>query len=81
MDHLNVAMLHFRSHGTIHEHAASYEIDVICLEGRGMTSLAAEEAKLEAGQRVRWPASVAHRLWTEDDEMTTLMIEHLGTAT
>jgi len=77
---VTIAMLRFGKHGTIHEHAAPIDIDVICLKGRGMTSLDGEQAALSEGQQVRWPAGMSHRLWTEEDEMTTLMIEHVGTA-
>lgn len=73
-----IAMLRFGKQGTIHEHAAPIDIDVICLKGRGMTSLDGEQAALNEGEHVRWPANMAHRLWTEDDEMVTLMIEHVG---
>ena len=73
-----IAMLRFGKHGTIHEHAAPMDIDVVCLEGRGMTSLDGEQAPLSEGECVRWPAGMSHRLWTEDSEMTTLMIEHVG---
>ena len=66
-----IAMLRFGKHGTIHEHPAPIDIDVICLEGRGLTSLDGEQASLSEGQRVRWPAGIAHRLWTEDDAMVT----------
>jgi len=75
----SVAMLRFGKNGTIHEHAAPMDIDVICLEGRGMTSLDGEAAPISAGETVRWPSGAQHRLWTEDGEMTTLMIEHIGT--
>jgi quercetin dioxygenase-like cupin family protein len=73
-----VAMLRFGKNGTIHEHAAPFDIDVVCLDGRGLTSLAGEQAALSEGQQVRWPAGVSHCLWTEDDEMVTLMVEHVG---
>jgi quercetin dioxygenase-like cupin family protein len=73
-----VAMLRFGKHATIHEHPAPIDIDVVCLEGRGMTSLDGEEAAIHEGEQVRWPAGVSHRLWTKDSEMTTLMIEHVG---
>jgi quercetin dioxygenase-like cupin family protein len=75
---LSVAMLRFAPDGTIHEHSAPYNIDVVCLEGRGMTSLDGESEAISAGQSVRWPAGAQHRLWTEDGEMVTLMIEHVG---
>jgi quercetin dioxygenase-like cupin family protein len=73
---LSITMLRFAPGGTIHEHAAAIEIDVICLEGRGMTSVDGVEASLRAGERVRWPAGLLHRLWAEDESLTTLMIEH-----
>jgi quercetin dioxygenase-like cupin family protein len=76
LDHLVLAMLRFRPGASIHEHAAPHDADVICLEGRGFTSLDGQPAALNAGQRIRWPASVPHRLWTEDGEMVTLMVEH-----
>jgi quercetin dioxygenase-like cupin family protein len=78
LPHLSVAMLRFSPHGTIHEHAAEIEIDVLCLEGEGWTSVAGERAPLRAGQRVRWPAGQAHRLWTDGQPMLTLMLEHLA---
>jgi quercetin dioxygenase-like cupin family protein len=80
LDHLAVAMLRFGPRGTIHEHAAGWEIDVICLEGQGMTSVDGEPAPIRAGETVRWPANAQHRLWTEGHTMVTLMIEHLDGA-
>ena len=77
---VSIAMLRFGPQATIHEHPAPIDIDVICLEGRGVTSLDGEQAALGEGQQVRWPAGKSHRLWTEDDEMVTLMIEHIGTS-
>ena len=72
---LLVAMLRFAPNATIHEHPGEYDADVICLEGSGRTMVGGEESEIEAGQRVRWPAGVVHRLWTEDNEMLTLMVE------
>ncbi len=76
LDHLGIAMLRFGPNASIHEHPAEIEIDVICLEGEGMTSVGSEKAPLRAGERVRWPAGAPHRLWTEGHEMLTLMVEH-----
>ncbi|MEZ4664746.1 MAG: hypothetical protein R2911_45015 [Caldilineaceae bacterium] len=76
LEHLAVALLRFQPHATIHEHAASFDIDVICMEGSGCTSVNGQQANLQAGQKVRWPAHLAHRLWTESDTMITLMVEH-----
>ncbi|MBL8161165.1 MAG: cupin domain-containing protein [Anaerolineae bacterium] len=80
LDHLGLALLRFEPDGTIHEHAADMAIDVICLEGAGMVSVGNEQGALRAGQRLRWPSGVPHRLWTTDSTMLTLMVEHFGTA-
>lgn len=77
-ENLALAMLRFAPGATIHEHAAPFPIDVICLQGRGMTSVDGEAATIRAGQRVHWPAHRQHRLWTEEAEMVTLMIEHIA---
>ncbi|MEZ4707201.1 MAG: hypothetical protein R3A44_08350 [Caldilineaceae bacterium] len=76
LEHLVVAMLRFQPHAAIHEHAAPFDIDVICVEGAGFTSVNGDCATLQAGQKVRWPAHLAHRLWTESTTMITLMVEH-----
>jgi quercetin dioxygenase-like cupin family protein len=71
-----LALLRFAPNATIHEHPASWPIDVYCLEGSGKFLLDDQVASIRAGQRVRWPPNVLHRLWTEDTTMTTLMVEH-----
>ena len=72
---LLLAVLRFEPDGTIHEHPGATDTVVVCLDGSGFTSVASETAPLHAGQRVRWPAGITHRLWTEDSTMTTLMVE------
>ena len=76
-NHLALAMLRFGKQATIHEHPADFEIEVICLEGAGYTSVNEEQAAIKAGERVCWPTGQPHCLWTTDSEMTTLMVEHL----
>jgi hypothetical protein len=49
---------------------------VVCLEGAGFVLVGEDSYPFDAGERVRWPANVMHWLWTESDEMTTLMIEY-----
>ena len=71
-----VAELRFSEHATIHEHPGESDAIVVCLAGKGFTSVAGETASLEEGQQVRWPKGIPHRLWTEGSTMTTLMVEH-----
>ena len=73
---LILVMLRFQPHGTIHEHAADFDVDVICLEGEGYTSVDGQVATFKPGQMIRWPALQRHRLWTDDSSMQTLMVEH-----
>lgn len=73
-----IVLLKFATNATINEHPAPLEVDVICMEGSGMTSVDGEESPISAGETVHWPANVPHRLWTEDAEMVTLMVEHYG---
>lgn len=80
LNHLGLSMLRFEADGTIHEHPAQIEIDVICLEGEGMVSVGNEQSPLKAGERVRWPMGIPHRLWTNTSEMVTLMVEYYGDA-
>ena len=72
-----VAELRFAKRATIHEHPGDNDTIVVCLSGRGFTSVAGETAPLEEGQQVRWPRGIPHRLWTEDSTMSTLMVEQV----
>lgn len=49
---LVVAMLRLKPDGTIHEHAADWNIHAICIEGEGYVSVDDEIAELRAGQSV-----------------------------
>jgi quercetin dioxygenase-like cupin family protein len=73
---LVLALLRFAPGGSIHEHDAPMDIDVVCIEGDGLVSVGEDRFPLRAGESVRWPAGALHRLWTEGTEMTTLMVEH-----
>jgi quercetin dioxygenase-like cupin family protein len=73
-----IAMLRFREDATIHEHPGVNDTVVMCIEGEGWTSVAGEKAQIRAGELVRWPKDVPHRLWTEGTQMTTLMFERVS---
>lgn len=75
---LALANLRFEPGGTIHEHAAPHPIDVLVLEGEGRASVGETVHPLRAGDALRWPAGVPHRLWSEGAELRTLMVERLG---
>jgi quercetin dioxygenase-like cupin family protein len=69
-------MLRFGRKATIHAHAADFEVDVICIEGAGFVRVGGATSRFGAGQRVRWPSGVIHRLWTENSMLVTLRVEH-----
>lgn len=73
-----VASLSFAPGATIDEHSAPFEIDVVCVAGQGFVSVGDESSPFRAGERVVWPASIDHRLWTTGDAMETLMVERSG---
>ena len=72
---LLLSMLRFDRHATIDEHRGGNDTVVACLEGTGFTSVGVERPPCSRRNAVIWPAGVPHRLWTEDANMTTLMVE------
>ena len=75
---LAVVQLRFALDATIDEHAAAWEIDVVCLEGEGTTVIDGVAERIRAGETIRWPAGKLHRLFTEGSTMVSLMVEHLA---
>jgi quercetin dioxygenase-like cupin family protein len=73
---LVIANLRFAENATIDEHSAGFDIDIICLSGRGFVSVDRNAVPLSCGELITWPAGVTHRLWTEASRMETLMVEH-----
>ena len=76
---LLVVILRFGASATIDEHSAPWDIDVVCLEGRGWVSIGSDSAELSAGKGVHFPQGSLHRLWTNSQEMRTLVLERLDT--
>ena len=74
-DEFFIAHLRFTENATVHEHPGPNDTIVVILEGEGFTSVAGETAAEHAGEQVRWPKGVTHRLWTEASTMETLMVE------
>lgn len=71
-----MALLSFETKATIDEHSADHDIDVGCLEGAGFASVGTQKWPIRIDETIRWPSGQLHRLWTEGESMTTLMIEH-----
>lgn len=75
---LGIANLRFGENATIDKHSATFEIDVICLDGSGFVSVGDEVFAFEAGQTIRWPKDIDHCLWTKQTTMETVMVERRG---
>ena len=73
-----ISMLRFEPNGTIHEHRGVNDTVVMCIDGEGWASVADAKAQIRAGELVRWPKEVPHRLWTDSTQMTTLMFERVS---
>ncbi len=76
-DGLTVANLRFASNAEIDEHDAPMDIDVLVVSGSGFVSVDGTQSPVSAGQTVRWPSGVSHKLWTTNSTMETIMIERL----
>jgi quercetin dioxygenase-like cupin family protein len=74
-DDFFIAMLRFEPDATIHEHPGDNDTVVMCVEGEGYTSVAGDVMPVRAGQQIRWPRGITHRLWTAESPMVTLMYE------
>jgi quercetin dioxygenase-like cupin family protein len=72
------ANLRFSPNATIDEHSAPFEVDVICIAGEGFVSVGEQCSPFQAGQRIVWPPGINHRLWTENAEMETMMVNRNG---
>lgn len=71
-------MLRFAARGTIDEHSHPAPVVVACLEGSGFTSVGDSSGAIAAGETVTWPAGEQHRLWTESEPMTCLLLHYEG---
>jgi mannose-6-phosphate isomerase-like protein (cupin superfamily) len=69
---------HYGPHGGMREHAADEAILCVCIGGSGYVKVGDETSGLRANQAVAWPAGKTHRVWTEDDSMTVLLIHLPG---
>lgn len=75
---IGLAMPRFGHNASFPEHAGDTDNRVVCVEGRGFTSVGGETAEIHTGEKVFWPTGVRHQLFTKDSEMTTLMVHPVG---
>jgi quercetin dioxygenase-like cupin family protein len=74
-DDLAIANLKFQKDATIDNHAAPFDIDVLCISGSGFTSIGDNDFPFSEGEKIRWPKGKMYCLWTIDTTMETIMVE------
>lgn len=75
---ISVIALYFDEGATIHEHAATFPILFMVLEGSGFVRVGGPDAPvvaIKAGEAMLWPADVVHIAWTEDQTMQAITVE------
>jgi quercetin dioxygenase-like cupin family protein len=81
LDRPNLVVVHRYEPGRqMQEHAADEPILFMAIEGSGFLRLGGPEgetARVQAGDAVLWPAGVPHRVWTEDEPLTSILF-HFG---
>lgn len=73
---VHVVELHFEPGGEIYEHSADHPILFIVIDGKGRIRVDGEEATIQAGQAVLWPADRLHKAWAEDVPFTAIAVEY-----
>ncbi len=76
-DGLTIANLRFGKGAEIDEHDAPMDIDVIVMAGSGFVSLDGATSEVSLGQTIFWPRGKAHKLWTTNSTMETIMVERI----
>lgn len=54
-----------------------WDCHMMCTEGSGYIEIDGVESRIRSGDAVLWPKGINTRLWTENDGLTVLLLEHL----
>lgn len=73
---IHVVELHFEPGGEIWEHEADHPTLFMVIEGSGYVRVGGEEAVMQAGQAVLWPAHIVHKAWAETEAFTAIVVEY-----
>jgi len=75
-----VSELAFGRRAWVEPHSNPSETWFVVIEGGGFVRVGDEQARVAAGEAVRWPVGVAHAAWTDETPMRALVIELSGAA-
>ncbi len=56
---------------------ALWDSHVLCIDGGGFIAVDTEVETLSEGAAVLWPKGARNTMWTENDTMTVMLLEHL----
>jgi quercetin dioxygenase-like cupin family protein len=73
---IHVMELHFEPGGEMWEHDADHPILFIVINGKGHVRIDGQEAEMQIGEAISWPAGKMHKAWAEDVSFTALAIEY-----
>lgn len=78
---LQVEAMYFEPHASIEEHATDHPVLFLVISGQGMVRIGGstgETRKIQAGDAVLWPAHIDHTVWTDDEELSAIVINAPG---
>ena len=70
-----ISELAFARQARIEPHANPNDAWLLVIEGGGWVQVGDEQARIAAGEAVRWPAGVLHGAWTDHAEMRVIIVE------
>jgi quercetin dioxygenase-like cupin family protein len=74
---VQVEAMYFEPQARLDEHSAPHPILFIVIEGSGMVRIGGpdgEAQRVTAGDAVIWPAKVDHMVWTDDEQLSAIVI-------
>jgi quercetin dioxygenase-like cupin family protein len=74
-----ISELAFTRQARIEPHANPSDAWLLVIEGGGWVQVGDEQARVAAGEAVRWPAGIVHCAWTDHSEMRVFVVEFAAT--
>ena len=70
-----ISELAFARQARVEAHANPHDAWLLVIEGGGWVQVGDEQARVAAGEAVRWPAGIVHSAWTDHSEMRVIVVE------
>lgn len=74
----SIAELTFGTHAALAQHTNPSTAYFVVISGGGLVQVGAEQAAVNHGEAVVWPAGEPHAAWTEGSEMRAIVVELTG---